>query len=65
VLDKLNQVRALMDRRADRKTPIWVTEIGWATGGPRSPFSTTRRGQAERIDRTFRSPPAPACVSSA
>ena len=54
VLEKLNQVRALMDRRGDHDTPIWVTEIGWATGGPRSPFSTTRRGQADRIDQTFR-----------
>jgi hypothetical protein len=54
VLDKLNQVRAYMDRRGDRRTPLWVTEIGWATGGPRSPFRTSRRGQALRISRTFR-----------
>ena len=54
VLDKLNDVRSYMNRRGDRNTPIWVTEIGWATVGLRSPFSTTRRGQAERIDRTFR-----------
>jgi len=40
VLEKLDQVRALMDRRGDRRTPIWVTEVGWATGGPRSPFRT-------------------------
>ena len=54
VLEKLNDVRAYMDRRGDRATPIWVTEIGWATGGPRSPFRTSERGQAERINRMFR-----------
>ena len=52
VLQKLDDVRALMDRRGDRGTPIWVTEIGWATGA-RSPFSTTRRGQAAKLHRTF------------
>jgi hypothetical protein len=53
VIEKLNEVRALMDRRGDRRTPIWVTEIGWATAGPRSPYRTSRRGQAARIARTF------------
>ena len=54
VVEKLNLVRALMDGQGDRRTPIWVTELGWATGGPRSPFRTSRAGQATRITRTFR-----------
>jgi len=54
VLEKLNWVRAYMDRRGDRGTPIWVTEVGWATGGPRSPFRTSKAGQAARIARTYR-----------
>ena len=54
VLAALNRVRAYMNRRGDHGTPIWVTEIGWATGGPRSPFTTTRAGQAARVSRTFR-----------
>jgi hypothetical protein len=53
VLEKANLVRAYMNRRGDRSTPIWVTEVGWATGGPRSPFRTTKRGQAARIGHTF------------
>lgn len=53
VLEKLSQVRAYMDRRGDRATPIWITEIGWATGGPKGPFRTSKRGQAARISRTF------------
>ena len=54
VLEKLNRVRAYMDRRDDRSTPIWVTELGWATGGLPSPFRTTRAGQAERVGQTLR-----------
>ena len=68
VLEKLNWVRAYMDRRGDRRTPIWVTEIGWATGGPRSPFTHhasagRRRRSAGRSGRC--SPPAVVCGSSA
>ncbi len=29
--------------------PIWITEIGWASGGPASPFTVGPDGQAERI----------------
>jgi hypothetical protein len=29
--------------------PVWITEIGWASGGPSSPFTTDQRGQEERI----------------
>ena len=31
------------------KAPIWVTEIGWASGGPASPFTVGPAGQAERV----------------
>jgi hypothetical protein len=40
-------------RRRGFDTPIWVTEIGWADGGPRSPFTVGGRGQANRIRRVF------------
>jgi hypothetical protein len=29
--------------------PIWITEVGWASGGPASPFTPGPEGQAERI----------------
>jgi hypothetical protein len=54
VLADLNRVRAELDREGDGRTPIWVTEVGWATGGPPSPFTTSRAGQAARIARTLR-----------
>ena len=28
---------------------IWITEVGWASGGPASPFTVGERGQAERV----------------
>jgi hypothetical protein len=54
VVEALNRVRAQMNRRRDRRTPIWITEVGWATGGPRSPFTTSKAGQSARVARTFR-----------
>jgi len=54
VMYALDSVRAYMNGHGDRHTPIWVTEVGWATGGPRSPFTTTRAGQAARVGRTLR-----------
>lgn len=29
--------------------PIWITEVGWASGGPSSPFTLDEQGQAQRI----------------
>jgi polysaccharide biosynthesis protein PslG len=29
--------------------PIWITEVGWASGGPSSPFTVGEEGQAERV----------------
>jgi hypothetical protein len=31
------------------RTPLWVTEFGWASGGPASRFTTDEQGQAERV----------------
>jgi hypothetical protein len=33
--------------------PIWITEVGWASGGPASPFTVGDEGQAERIRETL------------
>jgi hypothetical protein len=42
-------VRQILEARDDRGTPVWVTEAGWATGGPRGPFRATKARQAELI----------------
>jgi hypothetical protein len=35
------------------KAPVWITEVGWASGGPASPFTVGPEGQAERIRETL------------
>jgi hypothetical protein len=46
--------RRLMNARGDRRGRIWVTEFGWATGGPRHRFRVSRAGQAARVRATLR-----------
>jgi hypothetical protein len=40
--------RALL-RELGSNAPIWITEVGWASGGPASPFTVGEEGQAERV----------------
>lgn len=44
----VSDARRLMDENGDRAA-IWVTEIGWASDGPASPFTVGADGQATRI----------------
>jgi hypothetical protein len=46
------EARKLLDSHGDH-SQIWVTEIGWASGGTPSPFTVGERGQAERIRSTL------------
>ena len=50
----VERTRALMNRHGDRRARIWVTEFGWATGGPAHGFKTSERGQAARVRQTLR-----------
>jgi hypothetical protein len=47
-LRAVERTRELLDE-VDPDAPIWVTELGWASGGPRSPFTAGEPGQAARI----------------
>ena len=42
----LRRVRELADRNGDQDKPIWITEFGVASSGPKTPLTTTPRGQA-------------------
>jgi hypothetical protein len=46
----LDEVRAAGDRNAS----LWITEIGWASGGEPHPFNKGKRGQAKRLRQAFR-----------
>jgi len=45
----LRRARRLLAELGAGTTPIWVTEIGWASGGPRSSFTFGPQGQARRV----------------
>jgi hypothetical protein len=50
----ISRVRAVMRHHGDARKQLWITELGWATGGPPNPFTTTARGQADRLTATYR-----------
>jgi hypothetical protein len=49
----LRTVRGLMNRYGHRRARLWITELGWATGGPRHRFNVGLAGQARRISSCF------------
>jgi len=53
VYTNIKRVRELLDANGDRETGLWVTEIGWATGGPAHPHNVGEQGQADMIRRTL------------
>jgi hypothetical protein len=53
VLD-LKEVRQIMARFGDRRKPLWVTEVGWGTGGsPNTALTVSARKQASYVTQTF------------
>lgn len=45
--------RRIADRNGDSGTPLRVTEVGWATSGPQSPFRVDPTAQAELVKRVW------------
>jgi Glycosyl hydrolase catalytic core len=54
VVAAVKRVRSVMDQNHDTRKPIWLTELGWATGGPGSPFRVSLNGQATRLTQSYR-----------
>jgi hypothetical protein len=50
----VGRVRSIMRRAGDGRTPLWVTEFGWATGSPDGFLVTTPSGQAARLRSAYR-----------
>ena len=48
------QTRKIMNRFKDTKAKLWITEIGWATGGNASPLTVTPDVQAGNLTRSYR-----------
>jgi len=49
IIGIMRMTRRIMRRGGDRRKPVWITEMGWATGGAWHPYVTSRRGQAKRL----------------
>ena len=45
----LKRMRRVLTRGGDSGVPIWVTEVGWASSGPKSVFTVTAAKQASLI----------------
>jgi len=50
----IKRARRVMRRHGDGDKWIYITEFGWATGGPNVPFRTTLTGQRRKLKRTYR-----------
>jgi polysaccharide biosynthesis protein PslG len=55
VARQIEAARAVMIRNGDATKPLWITEIGWSTDGPRGwMLVTNRKGQARKLEAAFR-----------
>jgi polysaccharide biosynthesis protein PslG len=56
VLAACREARRLMVRNHDRRAALWITELGWSTGGThwgQSPFKATEAQQAKFLRASF------------
>ena len=54
-LNAVKEARKIMNRFKDQRTPIWITEIGWATGGsPPTSLTVSPQRQAKYLRKAFR-----------
>ncbi len=55
VLALIRSVRTQMNRSRDARTPLWLTEFGWASGGEsKNVLTLNPSGQASRLRQTYR-----------
>ena len=54
VLAQIDLLRDAMAQARDTKTAIWITELGWASGGSPNPLNRGLAGQADRLEEAFK-----------
>jgi hypothetical protein len=53
-LNAIKETRKIMNRFKDRRTPIWITEMGWATGGnPPTALTVSPQRQATYLRQAY------------
>ncbi len=45
----LDLTKTIATQNGDASRPIWITELGWSTGGPAHPFTVTEATQAANL----------------
>ena len=54
-LEQLEDARKILKRKGDRKAGLWITEIGWASVGPKGdPYVKGLQGQARLLARALK-----------
>jgi hypothetical protein len=53
-LQAVKDTRKIMVRFKDRGASLWVTEIGWASGGSRTPLTVSPQRQAAYLQKSFK-----------
>jgi hypothetical protein len=54
VIDVVELMRDEMKDARDKRTGLWITELGWASGGPKNPLNRGPAGQASRLREAFK-----------
>jgi hypothetical protein len=54
VLAQIDLIRDEMIAAGDRNADLWITELGWASGGAPNPLNRGLAGQADRLTEAFR-----------
>ena len=54
VLIQIRMLRREMRAAHDQRVGLWITELGWASGGAPSPLNKGPRGQAARLHEAFK-----------
>ena len=54
VLAQIDLLRDVMAEGRDKRTGLWITEIGWSSGGAPNPLNRGLQGQADRLSQVFR-----------
>jgi hypothetical protein len=52
-LARVEQMRATLDRLSDPGARLWITEVGWASGGKPSGLTVGPERQADYLNQTF------------
>jgi len=49
----IKRLRSQLKRLGDKNRKLWISEVGWGSGGSRSPFRKKASEQARLLDKTF------------